>query len=95
MGDKSKKKDPLLNSTMSLGDHLEELRFRLLCALGGLAVGATDGYRVGTGVRIDAKGTHCSRDVFELVIAGVFMTVWEIYGTTFQELLPVKTGTSE
>ncbi len=29
------------------------------------------------------------------VIAGIFMTVWEIYGTTFQELLPVKTETSE
>lgn len=29
------------------------------------------------------------------VIAGIFMTVWEIYGTTFQELLPDKTATTE
>ncbi|MHC4499134.1 MAG: twin-arginine translocase subunit TatC [Planctomycetota bacterium] len=35
MGD-TKKKDDLFNSTMSLGDHLEELRMRLLYALGGL-----------------------------------------------------------
>jgi sec-independent protein translocase protein TatC len=37
MGD-TKKKEDLLNSTMSLGDHLEELRMRLLYALGGLAL---------------------------------------------------------
>jgi len=38
---KSKKKpdkDSVENSTMSLGDHLEELRMRLLLALGGLAI---------------------------------------------------------
>lgn len=34
----TKKKDDLFNSTMSLGDHLEELRMRLLYALGGLAL---------------------------------------------------------
>lgn len=33
-------KDDLLKSAMSLGDHLEELRMRLLLALAGLAVGA-------------------------------------------------------
>ena len=39
MGDTNKKHDPL-NSTMSLGDHLEELRLRLVLALAGLVVGA-------------------------------------------------------
>jgi sec-independent protein translocase protein TatC len=38
MGDSSTKKD-LPDSTMSLGEHLEELRIRLFLALGGLAVG--------------------------------------------------------
>jgi len=37
MGDTNKKED-LLNSTMSLGDHLEELRMRLLLALAVLMV---------------------------------------------------------
>jgi sec-independent protein translocase protein TatC len=37
MGDTRKKHDPL-DSTMSLGDHLEELRMRLLYALGGLII---------------------------------------------------------
>ncbi len=39
MGDANKKHDPL-NSTRSLGDHLEELRMRLLLALAGLVVGS-------------------------------------------------------
>jgi len=35
-----KSKESLFNSTMSLGDHLEELRMRLLLAIAGLVVGA-------------------------------------------------------
>jgi sec-independent protein translocase protein TatC len=35
MGDTNKKRDPL-NSTMTLGDHLEELRLRLILAIAGL-----------------------------------------------------------
>jgi sec-independent protein translocase protein TatC len=38
MGDTSKEKD-LFNSTMSLGDHLEELRSRLILAIVGLVIG--------------------------------------------------------
>ena len=29
------------------------------------------------------------------VIAGLFMTVWEIYGTTFRDVLPGRPATSE
>ena len=29
------------------------------------------------------------------VIAGIFLTVWEIYGTTFQEMLPERKAASE
>jgi sec-independent protein translocase protein TatC len=41
MGKKKKKKKPLspLDTTMSLGDHLEELRIRLILAILGLVVG--------------------------------------------------------
>ncbi|MHC4645202.1 MAG: twin-arginine translocase subunit TatC [Planctomycetota bacterium] len=35
----TKKKDDILDSTMNLGDHLEELRARLILAILGLAVG--------------------------------------------------------
>ncbi|MHC4586858.1 MAG: twin-arginine translocase subunit TatC, partial [Planctomycetota bacterium] len=38
MGETNKKED-LLDSTMSLGDHLEELRFRMIRALIGLGIG--------------------------------------------------------
>ncbi len=49
MGD-TKKKEELLDSTMSLGDHLEELRFRLIRALLGLAVGAIIGLVFGRAI---------------------------------------------
>jgi sec-independent protein translocase protein TatC len=49
MGDTNKKKDPL-NSTMSLGDHLEELRFRLVRALLGLGIGLIIGIVFGRSV---------------------------------------------
>jgi sec-independent protein translocase protein TatC len=47
MGDTGKKYDPLVDSTMSLGDHLEELRMRLFYALAGIALGAVVGFLVG------------------------------------------------
>lgn len=40
MGDADNKHDPLNPSTMSLGDHLEELRIRLFLALAGLIIGS-------------------------------------------------------
>ena len=48
MGDTDKKKDLLFNSTMSLGDHLEELRSRLILALLGLVICAVIGFCFGT-----------------------------------------------
>ncbi len=47
MGDTDEKKD-LSNSTMSLGDHLEELRRRLIYALTGLVICAVIGFCFGT-----------------------------------------------
>lgn len=43
----TKKKDNLINSTMSLGEHIEELRMRLLYALAGLAVCSVAGFYFG------------------------------------------------
>jgi sec-independent protein translocase protein TatC len=43
----NKKKDNLINSTMSLGEHIEELRIRLLYALAGLAVCSVAGFYFG------------------------------------------------
>ena len=39
MGDMKKQQDPVIDSTMSLGDHLEELRSRIILALIGLVAG--------------------------------------------------------
>ncbi|UCD49208.1 MAG: twin-arginine translocase subunit TatC [Phycisphaerales bacterium] len=47
MGETEKKHNPL-NCTMSLGDHLEELRARLILALFGLTLGAVVALIVGT-----------------------------------------------
>jgi len=47
MGDTSKKND-LFNSSMSLGDHLEELRTRLVYALTGLVIGTIISFCFGT-----------------------------------------------
>ena len=57
MGDTNKKHDPL-NSTMSLGDHLEELRFRLLLALAGLGVGLIIGLILGRSIISFMKGPY-------------------------------------
>ena len=43
----TKKKDNLISSTMSLGEHIEELRIRLLYALAGLAVCSVAGFYFG------------------------------------------------
>jgi sec-independent protein translocase protein TatC len=47
MGETKKKRDPI-DSTMSLGDHLEELRARLILAIFGLAIGAVVSLIFGT-----------------------------------------------
>jgi len=48
MGDTNKNHDDISNSTMSLGDHLEELRWRLIHALIGLVIGTTIGFCFGS-----------------------------------------------
>ena len=57
MGDTNKKKD-LPNSTMSLGDHLEELRSRLILALAGLVIGAIIGLILGRSIISFMKGPY-------------------------------------
>jgi sec-independent protein translocase protein TatC len=49
MGETNKKED-LFDSTMSLGDHLEELRFRMIRALLGLGIGCVICLAFGSGI---------------------------------------------
>ncbi len=58
MGDTGKKHDPLFDSTMSLGDHLDELRRRLLYALAGVALGAIIGFLLGRRVIAFLEGPY-------------------------------------
>jgi sec-independent protein translocase protein TatC len=57
MGD-TKKKEDLFDSTMSLGDHLEELRFRLIRALLGLGLGLIIGLILGRAIISFMQGPY-------------------------------------
>ena len=57
MGD-TKQKEDLFDSTMSLGDHLEELRFRLIRALLGLGVGLIIGLVLGRAIISFMQGPY-------------------------------------
>lgn len=54
----SAEKNPFLNSTMSLGDHLEELRMRILLGLAGLVVGAIIAFCFGTRIITFIQGPY-------------------------------------
>ncbi|MHC4461732.1 MAG: twin-arginine translocase subunit TatC [Planctomycetota bacterium] len=57
MGD-TKKKEDLFESTMSLGDHLEELRFRIIRALIGLGLGLIIGLILGRAIISFMEGPY-------------------------------------
>ena len=57
MGD-TKQKEDLFDSTMSLGDHLEELRSRLILALAGLVIGAIIGLVLGRAIISFMQGPY-------------------------------------
>jgi sec-independent protein translocase protein TatC len=57
MGD-TKQKEDLFDSTMSLGDHLEELRFRLIRTLLGLGVGLIIGLVLGRAIISFMQGPY-------------------------------------
>jgi len=54
----TKQKEDLFDSTMSLGDHLEELRFRLIRALLGLGVGLIIGLVLGRAIISFMQGPY-------------------------------------
>jgi sec-independent protein translocase protein TatC len=61
MGDgkkKQKNEDLLLDSTMSLGDHLEELRMRMIRALVGLGIGLVIGLILGRSIISFMEGPY-------------------------------------
>ena len=65
MGDTDKKNDPI-DCTMSLGDHLEELRARLILAILGLAIGAVVGRYLYPRLEARMSFTRLERQLIQL-----------------------------